>query len=81
MNSGDWVESLTSLEFNKGKWTIFEYEKSGLTFEGKESPVKEDATPEKKVMADLMQVFNRKELKNSHSTQLLKLNTILKASI
>lgn len=26
LNSGDWVENLTSLEYTKGKWTIFRYE-------------------------------------------------------
>ena len=26
LNSGDWVESLTSLEYQNGKWSIFEYE-------------------------------------------------------
>jgi UDP-2,3-diacylglucosamine pyrophosphatase LpxH len=27
LNSGDWVESLTALEYNKGKWAIYEYKK------------------------------------------------------
>ena len=26
LNSGDWVESLTALEYHKGKWDIFKYE-------------------------------------------------------
>jgi hypothetical protein len=26
LNSGDWVESLTSLEYHNGNWTIFKYE-------------------------------------------------------
>ncbi len=26
MNSGDWIENLTSLEYADGKWTIFKYE-------------------------------------------------------
>jgi predicted phosphodiesterase len=26
LNSGDWVESLTSLEYNDGKWTVFKYD-------------------------------------------------------
>jgi UDP-2,3-diacylglucosamine pyrophosphatase LpxH len=25
LNSGDWVESLTALEYNKGEWTIYKY--------------------------------------------------------
>ncbi len=26
LNSGDWVESLTSLEYHKGKWSIYKYQ-------------------------------------------------------
>lgn len=25
LNSGDWIENLTSLEYNKGEWTLFQY--------------------------------------------------------
>jgi UDP-2,3-diacylglucosamine pyrophosphatase LpxH len=28
LNSGDWVENLTALEFNEGKWSIYQYEES-----------------------------------------------------
>lgn len=28
MNSGDWIENLTSLEYHEGKWTIFHYDQS-----------------------------------------------------
>lgn len=30
MNSGDWVENLTALEYDKGKWEIFNYDKNYL---------------------------------------------------
>jgi UDP-2,3-diacylglucosamine pyrophosphatase LpxH len=30
MNSGDWVENLTSLEYNNGLWEIFNYDKNYL---------------------------------------------------
>jgi hypothetical protein len=26
LNSGDWVENLTSLEYQWGKWTIYQYD-------------------------------------------------------
>jgi UDP-2,3-diacylglucosamine pyrophosphatase LpxH len=26
LNSGDWVESLTALEYNNGEWTVFKYD-------------------------------------------------------
>lgn len=28
LNSGDWVENLTALEYNKKKWSIYQYKKS-----------------------------------------------------
>ena len=28
LNSGDWIENLTALEFDKGEWTIFKYEEA-----------------------------------------------------
>jgi UDP-2,3-diacylglucosamine pyrophosphatase LpxH len=30
MNSGDWIENLTSLEYNEGKWSLYEYNKDTL---------------------------------------------------
>jgi 4-hydroxy-3-methylbut-2-enyl diphosphate reductase IspH len=26
LNSGDWIENLSALEYNNGKWTIFQYQ-------------------------------------------------------
>lgn len=33
LNSGDWVENLTSLEYHKGKWSIYRYEPSHYKME------------------------------------------------
>tara|TARA_R110002050_G_scaffold51870_1_gene118832 strand:- start:953 stop:1234 length:282 start_codon:yes stop_codon:yes gene_type:complete len=30
LNSGDWVENLTSLEYHKGQWKLYSYEKDIL---------------------------------------------------
>ena len=30
LNSGDWVENLTALEYDNGKWEIFNYDKNYL---------------------------------------------------
>ncbi|MAR68053.1 MAG: UDP-2,3-diacylglucosamine hydrolase [Crocinitomicaceae bacterium] len=35
LNSGDWIENLTSLEYNEGEWTIFNYLESDLHLDGK----------------------------------------------
>ncbi len=33
LNSGDWVENLTALEYNKGEWKIFKYDPSLFSLE------------------------------------------------
>jgi hypothetical protein len=33
LNSGDWVENLTALEYKKEKWKIFHYKKSDFSHE------------------------------------------------
>ena len=30
LNSGDWIENLTALEYHKGKWSLFSYEENKL---------------------------------------------------
>lgn len=32
LNSGDWVENLTSLEYYNGEWTIYKYERENLEY-------------------------------------------------
>ncbi|MGB3775992.1 MAG: UDP-2,3-diacylglucosamine diphosphatase, partial [Leeuwenhoekiella sp.] len=36
LNSGDWIENLTALEFNNGKWKLMTYEEMHFSFELKE---------------------------------------------
>ena len=43
LNSGDWVENLTALEYKKEKWTIYQYNKSDYAqFESQEEKVVND---------------------------------------
>jgi hypothetical protein len=37
LNSGDWVENLTALEFDNGAWKIFQYDEK--EFEKKKAPI------------------------------------------
>ncbi|MET0244027.1 MAG: UDP-2,3-diacylglucosamine diphosphatase, partial [Flavitalea sp.] len=30
LNSGDWIENLTSLEYHKGEWSIYRFADAGL---------------------------------------------------
>lgn len=42
LNSGDWIENLTSLEYSKGKWCIYQYR--GEEFSNEESRDEEELT-------------------------------------
>lgn len=41
LNAGDWVESLTSLEYTNGKWSVFDYRKSVITEPDEEDRLEE----------------------------------------
>lgn len=38
LNSGDWVESLSALEYNNGEWTIYKYKEGDFEEEGENDP-------------------------------------------
>jgi UDP-2,3-diacylglucosamine pyrophosphatase LpxH len=52
LNSGDWVENLTALEFHKGKWTLFHYK--DYKFDEPEIEVDED----KLIFAEKSELFD-----------------------
>jgi UDP-2,3-diacylglucosamine pyrophosphatase LpxH len=45
LNSGDWIENLTALEYKKGKWSLYHYKKEDF---------KDVDTPEEKVINDIV---------------------------
>jgi len=53
LNSGDWIENLTSLEYNKGQWRIFNYRKDFV-----EQPNSIDVDFEQIVDAETKELFN-----------------------
>ena len=44
MNSGDWVEHLSALEYNQGKWSLYQYEKLDFDVTNPRLHVKEQAS-------------------------------------
>jgi len=58
MNSGDWIENLTSLEYTNGQWSIYNYQKdpvAQLVDIDKKNHSKESA---KSMLASLMLEMN-----------------------
>ena len=54
LNSGDWIENLTALEYNNKKWEIFQYESSKLKNQENEPEVYKDS---KALFLELMEDF------------------------
>jgi len=59
MNSGDWIENLTSLEFNKGQWEIFKYVEEKSAKAKKINDDAEDEVPIISILPDVQKLMNR----------------------
>ena len=55
LNSGDWIENLTALEYNDKTWKIFEYDSSSLKNQESEEEAYKDA---KELFSELVSDFN-----------------------
>lgn len=59
LNSGDWIENLTSLEYYNGKWTLFHYEEDFLDSQDEEEDPFEDLNLETNHLFEkLIEEFN-----------------------
>ncbi|MCF8448654.1 MAG: UDP-2,3-diacylglucosamine diphosphatase [Taibaiella sp.] len=67
MNSGDWIENLTSLEYADGKWTIYNYANDPVAQAIDITKKKHGKESSKEMMASLMQELNVKHQTDSAS--------------
>ena len=58
MNSGDWIENLTSLEYNDGKWSVYSYAEDLVAQSIDINKKKGEKESAKALMASLMQELN-----------------------
>ena len=58
LNSGDWVESLTSLEYNEGKWSIYTYDANFFNKDLEDQTDKEDLNN----LLDVKELFQKIKL-------------------
>ena len=54
MNSGDWVENLTALEYNNSKWSIYNHEPSHI----EKNVINEDEKSNKELFEEMVTEFN-----------------------
>jgi len=55
LNSGDWIENLTSLEYNNNDWTIYQYQEAAFAANPQTNPNKK--LPKLNVVTDEVQMF------------------------
>ena len=60
LNSGDWIENLTSLEWNKGEWKLFHYLENKKELEVEEE--EDDSLAEVEKMASFVNSFSGAEI-------------------
>ncbi len=61
LNSGDWIENLTALEYNKGNWSLYEYTKDEVAKNLEEKKKKRKKEKEKDnniLFTELLKEFN-----------------------
>lgn len=58
LNSGDWIENLTALEYNKGQWSVYHFEKSLLAEEVNKN--EDDELDTTKLFDNLLRELNMK---------------------
>jgi UDP-2,3-diacylglucosamine pyrophosphatase LpxH len=61
MNSGDWIENLTSLEYNEGAWSIYRYADDAVAQAIDIDKKKQEKETPKQMMANLMLEMNLKQ--------------------
>lgn len=61
MNSGDWIENLTSLEYNEGNWSIYKYADDPVAQAVDINKKKQEKETPKQLMANLMMEMNLKQ--------------------
>ncbi len=57
LNSGDWIENLTSLEYNDGQWTIYKYNEANIT-DSIDEEVDDYEPGNKELFNNMLQEFN-----------------------
>ncbi|MEO6316185.1 MAG: UDP-2,3-diacylglucosamine diphosphatase [Chitinophagaceae bacterium] len=58
LNSGDWIENLTALEYNNNQWSIYRYSKDQFTETAMESQAAEPDLDNRQLFNNLLQEFN-----------------------
>jgi hypothetical protein len=57
MNSGDWIENLTTLEYVNNKWGIYQFDEKAFTVENRVKIIEENKIPSLNVISEEVSFF------------------------
>jgi UDP-2,3-diacylglucosamine pyrophosphatase LpxH len=57
MNSGDWIENLTTLEYVNNKWEIYQFDEKAFTVENRVKIIEENKIPSLNVISEEVSFF------------------------
>jgi UDP-2,3-diacylglucosamine pyrophosphatase LpxH len=57
MNSGDWIENLTTLEYVNNKWEIYQFDEKAFTVENRVKIIEENKIPSLNVLSEEVSFF------------------------
>ncbi|HTE08032.1 MAG TPA: UDP-2,3-diacylglucosamine diphosphatase [Flavitalea sp.] len=66
LNSGDWIENLTSLEYNKGEWRIYRFAEESLVDMILKEPDEENHPSNNELFAELLNEFKMMKPVRAH---------------
>ncbi|MDE3212798.1 MAG: UDP-2,3-diacylglucosamine diphosphatase [Bacteroidota bacterium] len=58
LNSGDWIENLTALEYNEGQWEIYKYDETHYVSQVKEQEEDEPELSNSQLFSNMLEEFN-----------------------
>ncbi len=58
LNSGDWIENLTALEYNEGEWTIYKYDEVALKYQSEEDDEEDIELSSSQLFSNMLEEFN-----------------------
>lgn len=65
LNSGDWMENLTSLEYHEGRWTLFQYKEEAFSVATEATPAFEDNITDDLTFALMLREFGMQPAETS----------------
>lgn len=65
LNSGDWMENLTSLEYHEGRWTMFQYKEEAFSVAPEATPAFEDNITDDLTFALMLREFGMQPAETS----------------